>query len=41
MKNYLADMLYALTSAYTRKDYDNQQQGLPVQTNIGKLLMVL
>ncbi len=40
MKNYLADMLYALTSAYTRKDYDNQQQGLPVQTNIGKLFSI-
>ncbi len=33
-------MLYALTSAYTRKDYDNQQQGLPVQTNIGKLFSI-
>lgn len=33
-------MLYALTSAYSRKDYDNQRQGLPVQTNIGKLLSI-
>lgn len=40
MKNYLADMLYALTSAYTRKDYDNQQQSFPVQTNIGKLFSI-
>lgn len=37
MRNYLSDMLYALTSAYSRRDYDNQQQGLPMQTNIGKL----
>lgn len=37
MKNYLADMLYALTSAYSRKDYDNCRQGLPLETNIGKL----
>lgn len=33
-------MLYALTSAYSRKDYDNQQQGLPMQTNIGKLFSI-
>ena len=30
-------MLYALTSAYSHKDYDNQQQNLPMETNIGKL----
>ena len=30
-------MLYALTSAYSRKDYDNHQQGRPLETNIGKL----
>ena len=30
-------MLYALTSAYSRKDYDNHQRGLPLETNIGKL----
>ena len=30
-------MLYALTSAYSRKDYDNHKQGLPLETNIGKL----
>lgn len=30
-------MLYALTSAYSRTDYDNEQQGRPLETNIGKL----
>lgn len=30
-------MLYALTSAYSRRDYNNHQQGLPPETNIGKL----
>ena len=30
-------MLYALTSAYSRKDYDNHQQGRPLETSIGKL----
>lgn len=40
MRNYLADMLYALTSPYSRRDYDNQQQGLPMQTNIGKLFSI-
>lgn len=33
-------MLYALTSAYSRTDCDNQQQGLPMQTNIGKLFSI-
>jgi len=33
-------MLYALTSAYSRKDYDNHQQGLPMQTNIGRLFSI-
>jgi len=33
-------MLYALTSAYSRKDYDNHQRGLPLQTKIGKLFAV-
>lgn len=33
-------MLYALTSAYSRKDFDNQQRGLLMQTNIGKLFSV-
>lgn len=37
MSNYLSEMLYALTSAYSRKDYDNHQQGRPLETNIGKL----
>jgi len=40
VRNYLSEMLYALTSAYSRKDYDNQQQGLPMQTNIGKLFSI-
>lgn len=39
MSDYLSKMLYALTSAYTRKDYDNRQRGsLLLETNIGKLL---
>ncbi len=33
-------MLYALTSAYSRKDYDNHRQGLPLETNIGKLFSI-
>lgn len=37
MKNYLSEMLYALTSAYSQKDYDNHQQGHPLETNIGRL----
>lgn len=37
MRDYLSEMLYALTSAYSRKDYDNHQQGRPMETNIGKL----
>lgn len=41
MRNYLSDMLYALTSAYSRKDYDNHRQGLPLETNIGKLFSIL
>jgi len=40
MRNYLSEMLYALTSAYSRKDYDNHQQGLPLETNIGKLFSI-
>lgn len=40
MRNYLSEMLYALTSAYSRKDYDNQQCGLPLETKIGKLFAV-
>ena len=37
MSSYLKKMLYALTSAYSRKDYDNLQSDKPVETNIGKL----
>ncbi|MBP3731006.1 MAG: hypothetical protein J6I40_06010 [Mailhella sp.] len=40
MNKYLAKMLYALTSAYSRKDYDNLQSGKPVETNIGKLFSI-
>ena len=38
---FLNKMLYALTSAYSRKDYDNVQLGLPLETNIGKLFSIL
>lgn len=37
MRNYLQEMLYALTSAYSRKDYENVKVGKPPETNIGKL----
>lgn len=37
MRKYLSEMLYALTSAYSRKDYDNRQRDAPLETNIGKL----
>ena len=40
MNRYLKKMLYALTSAYSRKDYDNLQSGKPVETNIGKLFSI-
>lgn len=40
MRNYLAEMLYALTSAYTNKDYENAKRGSPPVTNIGKLFAV-
>lgn len=40
MRDYLSEMLYALTSAYTRKDYENRQRGSPAETNIGKLFSV-
>lgn len=40
MRNYLSEMLNALTSAYSRKDYDNQQRGFPLETKIGKLFAV-
>ncbi len=41
MRDFLSEMLYALTSAYTRKDYDNRQRGSPLETNIGKLFSIL
>jgi hypothetical protein len=41
MRDYLVEMLNSLTSAYSRKDYDNKQIGLPVETKIGKLFSVL
>ena len=41
MNKFLSKMLYALTSAYSRKDYDNVQLGLPLETNIGKLFSIL
>lgn len=40
MRNYLSEMLNALTSAYTLKDRDNLRQGSPVETNIGKLFEI-
>lgn len=39
--SFLSKMLYALTSAYSRKDYYNFQKALPLETNIGKLFSVL
>lgn len=41
MRNYLSEMLYALTSAYTRKDYNNRRRDHPIETNIGKLFAIL
>lgn len=40
MRNYFAEMLGALTSAYTRKDYENHQCRYPPETKIGKLFAV-
>lgn len=40
MRNYLAEMLYALTSAYSNKDYENAKRGSPPKTNIGKLFAI-
>lgn len=40
MKKYLPGMLYALTSAYSRKDYGNCRSGLLPETNIGKLFSI-
>lgn len=41
MNKFLSKMLYALTSAYSRKDYDNIQSDIPPETNIGKLFSIL
>lgn len=41
MRDYLTEMLYALTSAYSHKDYGNRKRGEPVETNIGKLFSIL
>ena len=38
--DYLSQMLYALTSAYSQKDYDNRQSAIPPKTNIGKLFSI-
>ena len=40
MRDFLTEMLYALTSAYSHKDHDNRRRGSPVETNIGKLFSV-
>lgn len=40
MISYLKKMLYALTSAYSRKDYDNVKNDKPAETNIGKLFSI-
>lgn len=41
MRNYLYEMLNALTSAYSRKDYNNRHKQSPLETNIGKLFAIL
>lgn len=41
MRNYLSEMLDALTSAYTRKDCDASKFKRSAETNIGKLFSVL
>lgn len=41
MRNYLSEMLDALTSAYTREDRNASKLKRPVETNIGKLFSVL
>lgn len=41
MRNYLYEMLDALTSAYSRRDYNNRHTELPLETNIGKLFAIL
>ena len=39
--SYLSQMLDQLTSAYTRQDIRNDQKGLPLETNIGRLFQTL
>lgn len=41
MSGFLEKMLYALTSAYTRKDYENVKISSPPETNIGKMFAIL
>ncbi len=41
MRNYLYEMLDALTSAYSRKDYNNRHNEFPLETSIGKLFAIL
>lgn len=38
--DFLNEMLYALTSAYSHKDRNNLRLGLPIETNIGKLFSI-
>lgn len=40
MRDYLREMVDALTSAYSRTDWDNLRRGAPVETNIGKLFSI-
>ena len=40
MSDHISEMLYALTSAYSRKDYDNQRQQHLLETSIGKLFSI-
>lgn len=40
MKQYLKEMLYALTSAYTQKDYTDRERTEILSTNIGKLFSI-
>jgi hypothetical protein len=40
VKDYLSEMLGALTSAYSSKDYHNRERGSPLETNIGKLFSI-
>lgn len=40
MRDYLREMVDALTSAYSKRDRDNLRLGEPVETNIGKLFSI-